>query len=117
MGLLEKTRQELFRSHIGDIMIKILHQTPEKEVSDKDRREFDDEDTVICFLSSKIREVCIEARRNRMIWVFDAKEINELHNNLLSGKPIIIDYNDVIVAKRKWLNSLFMLRSYLKSNA
>ena len=96
---------------------KILWETPNKECAKKDRREYDDESIVICFLSKRIKPVCLEAHDNRMVWIFDYNDVAELHNGMFSGAEISVDYHDVVDAKRKWLDGLFMLRSYIKSNA
>ena len=98
-------------------MVKVLWETPGKSCAKSDRREFDDENVVIAFMSSNVKPVGLEAHEHRMVWVFDVSEISELHSMLLSGSPIMVDYHNVVSAKSKWRDGLFMLRSYLKSNA
>ena len=93
----------------------IIWQTPDKEVTKENHREFDDKGAVILFLAHDIKPVCVEAKGYRMIWVFDNEEVGKLFEDYFSGKSIMVDYQGVITGETFWLKMLSILRNRVKN--
>jgi hypothetical protein len=85
---------------------------PKKCESEKDRY-----DTIVCILCHGVNFIRIEAEGMKMIWIFDKREIIEIEEKILTGKPFDIPWLNVMPALNKWKDAFLALKEILRNQS
>jgi hypothetical protein len=80
--------------------------------AEKDRYEI-----IICILCHAIRFIRVEAEGQKLVWIFDKREIREVEEKLLTGKPFDIPWYNLMPALNMWKDAYLALKEILRGRS
>jgi len=96
--------------------ITVMINSDKRDVKKEFYAEKDRYETVICILCHLVRFVRVEAEGSKLIFIFDKREIEDIEEKLMTGKPFDIPWLNVIPALNIWKDAFIALKD-IRRNA
>lgn len=94
----------------------VLQMNPDKkDVKPEFWAEKDRYETIHCILCHGIHFIRVDADRSRVVFIFDKREIVEVEEKLLTGRPFDVPWYNVIMAQNIWKDALIALKEYRRN--